>query len=292
MKISSYVILFVAVVFLGDRVLSLSATKLVRHSQNQFVRMYEGKSPADIVFLGNSRVDRNISFEKISNLTGKVCLNLGLGGNHMLISEALLKDFVQLYGNPKVVLIELSHSTVNPDNMGEMGIFSYCSTNMQALGKRINPTYAAFESVFQSLQFNSHTFWRLSAEVLSQPSTRLLDNTIPPAILNKWKNGGHAEFPIIVENMEALTRICNFTYNRKIQIRLLIAPFWKEFKKRTVNFESWKSALQKAAGEHHIYDYSEVFFEHPDYFNDEMHLNAVGANCFTEKLVVDKVVSE
>ena len=150
-RIASYIVVFVAVVLLGDRLVSFLAAKIVRQSHNQFVRLYEGKVPSDTVFLGNSRVDRNINFGKVHELTGRVCLNLGLGGNHMLISEALLKDYVRIYGNPKLVVIELSHSTVTPDSMGEMGIFSYCSTNMQTLARQIDPTYAAFESVFKSL---------------------------------------------------------------------------------------------------------------------------------------------
>lgn len=287
---ASYVALFLLVVFLGDRLVALSAEKMVRHSKNQFVKMYEGKARADIVFLGNSRVDRNISFEKVEEMTGKRCLNLGLGGNHMLISEALLKDYVERYGNPQLVIIELSHSTVKPVDMGEMGIFTYCSTNMSALARSINPTYFACERVFHSLQFNTQTFWRLSAEVFSQPSSRLLNNTIPPPILAHWKNGAHDELPLIEENAKALRRICDYANSRNLRIRLVIGPLWKEYRNRITNFEAWKSMLQNAAGADPVYDYSELFFDHEDYFNDEMHLNATGANCFTEKLMTDKVL--
>src|SRR4030095_1434495 len=149
------VVLFLAVVFVGDRLVSFGAMKLIQNSKNQFVRMYQGKVAANFVFLGNSRVDRNFDFEKMNQMTGKSCLNLGLRGNHMLISEVLLKDFVQRYGKPELVVIELSHSTASPYTVGEMGIFSYCSTNMQALAKSIDPTYATFASVFHSLRFNN-----------------------------------------------------------------------------------------------------------------------------------------
>jgi hypothetical protein len=278
------------VVFCGDRFVAFSAEAVIQHSQNQFVRMYEGKYPADILFLGNSRVDRNIAFDRVRQLTGKSCLNLALGGNNMLISEALLKDFIQRYGNPQIVVIELSQSTVRTDSMGEIGIFSYCSPNMLALAKTINPTYTAFASVFHSLRFNSAAFWRLSAEAFTEPSSRLLQNSIPPGILKEWQNGAHTEMPIIDQNMEALSRICAYANAKNIPIRLLIAPYWGEFRKRIVNFESWKARLQQAAGKHPIYDYSEVFFARPDFFNDEMHLNANGANEFSQKLITDNVL--
>jgi len=287
---ASYLVLFVAVVFIGDRLISFGAMKLVQQSKNQFVRMYEGKYPANFLFLGNSRVDRNFNFEKIREVTGKSCLNLGLGGNHTLIAEVLLKDFVERYGNPELVVVELSHSTANPYTMGEMGIFSYCSTNMQALGKIIDPTYAGFESIFHSLRFNNQAFWRLSSEVFSEPPTRLLNNTIPAEIINQWQHGEHVEMPIYQKNLEALTRICQYADARQIRLRLVIGPYWKEFRKGWSNYDAWKAALQKAAGKHEILDYSEVFFDHAEYFNDEMHLNATGAACFTRKLVEEKVL--
>jgi hypothetical protein len=41
---------------------------------------------------------------------------------------------------------------------------------------------------------------------------------------------------------------------------------------------------------HIYYDYGEAYFEHLDYFNDEMHLNVTIANCFTQKLAENKVL--
>ena len=75
-KIATALAVFVAVVFGGDRLIAFSAEMAVHRSPNQFVRMYEGKYPADILFLGNSRVDRNIAFDRVHELTGKNCLNL------------------------------------------------------------------------------------------------------------------------------------------------------------------------------------------------------------------------
>lgn len=291
-KIVSYVCIFAAVIFLGDRLLAFLATQVVRHSRNQFVRMYEGKLPAKILFLGDSRIDRNIDIQKANQLTGKLCLQLGLGGNSVLISEVLLKDFVQRYGKPEVVVIELSHTTANPDSMGEMRVFSYCSINITALAKRIDPTYARFESVFKILRFNDPAFWRLSMEAFMAPASRLLDNTIPQEIQNRWKDGHQIKFPIFKKNMKALGRICNYAAMNDITIRFVIGPSWREFKNGISNYEQWKSELQKAVGQYIIHDYTELFFDHSEYFDDEMHLNVHGADHFVQKLVEDKILPE
>jgi hypothetical protein len=286
----SYICLFLTVLFLGDRFLFYTALSIVQHSRNQFVRMYEGKLPADVLILGDSRADRNISTRELQDLTGKRCLNLGLGGNSVLISETLLKDFVQRYGKPERVLIELSHTTADPYSMGEMRIFSYCSPNIAALAKQLDPTYSLFECIFKCLQFNDPAFWRLAAELLGEPAPRLLENTIPPEIINKWKDGHHIDLPIIRNNMEALTRICQYSESKDIRIELLIGPSWEGFRNGIANYEEWKSALVRVVGIHFIHDYSRVFFDHPEYFNDTIHLNAIGADRFAEILVKDKIL--
>ena len=290
LKNVSYLAFFVAVVLLGDRLLSFSAKNIIRSSHNQFVRMYEGKYPADILFLGDSRVDRDFNIRKISELTGKVCLNLGLGGNSVLISEVLLKDYVQRYGIPNLVVIGLSQTTASPEGMGEMRIFSYCSPNIASLAKRLDPTYAAFESVFTSLRFNDPAFWRLLTEVFREPAARLLKNTIPREKKNRWMIGRRFERPILDKNMEALKRICEYSDSKRIKLALLISPSWNEYLKAISNYSLWVEALQKAVGQHVIHDYSGIFVDQPEYFNDEIHLNAKGATRFVEILVAEKVL--
>jgi hypothetical protein len=292
MRVIISIVIFVATVFLGERALALSAQAIIRQSHNQFVRMYEGKERADILFFGDSRVDRNISYRRVRELTGKTCLNLGLGGNSVLISEALLKDYVERYGNPSMVVVELSHSAVDPNSLGEMRIFSYCSANIRTLKCKSNPTFAAFENIFMSLRFNDPAFWRLAVEGINPPATRLLHNKIPEVLVRKWKVPGTVAGNRMMyrENFEALGRICDFTHARGIQLRLLISPAWHDFKRTILNFEEWKVALQQAAGKHPIHDYSDVFITAPDYFNDEMHLNSTGADHFVEKLYEDKIL--
>ena len=43
---------------------------------------------------------------------------------------------------------------LDPATLGEMRIFTYCSTNIQALARKTDPTFSAFETVFTSLRFN------------------------------------------------------------------------------------------------------------------------------------------
>ncbi len=280
-----YVAFFVLVIFVGDIVVARLARSIVRRSQNQFVRMYEGKYAADLLFLGDSRVDRNFNFRKIRELTRKRCLNLGLGGNSVLVSEVLLKDYVHRYGIPEHVLLEMNQTTTDPRGIGEMRIFSYCSRNMSQLADRLDPIHARFSAVFRSLRFNDPAFWRLATEVLQKPESRMLQNQIPPEKKRKWANRRKFERSILRENMDAIRRICDFSDSNNIRLTLLIGPSWKPYHDSISNFPEWVDALEEAAGKHAILDFSGLFFDQPEYFNDEIHLNARGATRFVEILV-------
>jgi hypothetical protein len=204
----------------------------------------------------------------------------------MLISEALLCDYYGRYGAPQVALLELSHSIVKPDNMGEMEIFGCYSTNINNLTSKLDPTYARFERVFHCLRFNTPTLWRLAGESMEGERSRLLHNRMPQ---ERLQNDLHPtiEYPIFQENIEALTRICRFAKERGIDLRLFVAPLWKGYRKTIANYQQWIDGLRRASLGVCIYDYSELFEDHPEYFNDEMHLNATGAAVFSERLVQD-----
>ena len=289
LKKASYLGFFVAVVLLGDRLVAVLAKNIIRHSQNQFVRMYEGKERADIVFLGDSRVDRDFDFQKIAARSGRSCLNLGLGGNSALVSEILLKDYVSRYGNPGLVILEMSQTTTSPDRMGEMRIFSYCSPGMAELARALDPTHARFASVFFSLKFNDPVFWRLAAEVFGKSESRLLKRTIPQVLKQKWSRGKSLKMPIYKKNMEAIQRICAFAESKTIRIKLLINPNWGEYRKSISNYSDWIEALQNATAPNVILDYGDVFGAQPEFFNDEIHLNEAGATRYLDILLADSV---
>lgn len=250
--------------------------------------MYEGRNPANIIFLGDSRVDRNVSYKYLEEKTGRRCLNLGLGGNNVKISEILLKDYIERYGKPQLVVIDLGHSMVKPNSMGEMRIFSFWSQRMAELAYSIDPVYAQFEYIFSILLFNDPSFWRLFLEIFRVNQSRLLNNTIPKVQIDKWRNEGNNEvLPVYKENMEALSRICSYVNSENIRLRLLISPIWNDYKKSIINYSAWKSEIKNSVGKYKIYDYSEAFNQNTKYFNDVLHLNKTGAKIFTELLIDD-----
>jgi hypothetical protein len=280
---------FIAMVFLGDRCLAWIAGNVVKRSQNTFVKMYEGKAKADVLLLGNSRMDRNVDPAQLKTKTGLTALNLGLGGNHTLISECLFFDYISRYGPPQLLLIEVTQTVDSPADLGEMGVFANESPRLASLIERMDPTFATARKLFHCLTFNNDTFWRLLSEVVSAPKSRLLTKTLSNEELERLAQKGALEWPEIKENMEALSRITKFAAENQIPTRLFIAPMWTEFKRNISNFDEWKVAVQKAAKQP-VLDYSDIFSDRRELFNDGNHLNSAGAAALLDRMEADRAL--
>lgn len=281
------VAVFLATVFAGDWLISRVARGLVERSQNPIVRMLRGEQPSDVVFLGDSRIDRNIDFAHVQARTGLRPLNLGLGGNSMVVSEALLRDYLDRYGPPTAVVVELGQTTVDPQSMGEMRVLACLSTNLLGVACAVDPWYSRGERVFGTLRFNDASFWRLAAEALQPPTPRTLTNRIPAVVVREWSGERRVDRPLYPENFAALRRICELADQHHFRLALIIGPCWPGYRRAIVNFAGWRDALQSVAGSRPLADYSLCFGEEADVYNDELHLNAQGAVRFVDRLLAD-----
>lgn len=290
MRIFRNIFLFLLFVFVGQLLLTICATAIVGISANDFARLYTGKGKGQIVLLGDSRADRNISAELLQSLTKKECINLSLGGNSTCVSEILLSDYIDRYGNPDLVVMEVSQTTVAPQSLGEMRLFSHYSRRLFEFASKVDPTFTTFQKLFPILAFNNPSFWRLASESFAKQPSRLLANSIPPAILAEWSNPHEIVRPVYRENIEALGRICTLCSERRIKIVFVIAPSWQPFRQSIRNFSTWRHEIEKAALPVRVFDYSECFFGKTQLFNDEMHLNSRGALEFVKLLREDGIL--
>jgi len=290
LKAVFYSLAFCALVLAGDRCVNFAAGRLMARSRNSFVQMYEGKCRADALLLGNSRMDRNCDAKELERRTGQRALNLGLGGNHTRICEALFLDYIDRYGPPQLLVLELTQCVDSPDSMGEMMIFTRYSSRMRSLAQELDPKFMTFQSIFKSLRYNNDTFWRLASEAVKPPSPRQLAKVMPREEMERWKQARPSAWPAVPENIKALNRLLKAAKDSGVEVRLIIAPMWCGYKAKIENFDTWKTEMAKHIGEQRIWDYSDLFADEVACFNDGNHLNALGAKRFSEVLIADGVI--
>lgn len=279
-----YAAAFAAIVISGDRLLSLGCDFIVRQSQNRFAQMYAKNLQSNALLLGNSRMDRNLNSDVFQSTTGLRPLNLGLGGNHPCTSEALLLDYVDIYGPPKLMLIEVTQAVDSPQLMGEMMLFTSFSHRLQANAENADPKFMFFRRFFHVLTYNNDTFWRLASECFRTPPRRSLQNVISDAEINLLRNTPSTAWPVIPENLAALSRMLAFAHSRGIAVYFFIAPMWPDYRANIRNFKQWKASLQNALPATHLLDFSELYDQNRSFFNDGNHLNQAGSVAFTQHL--------
>ena len=66
-------------------------------------------------------------------------VNLGFGGVSTVMSEVLLRDYVERNGRPRLLVVEPTCLTVSADEVGDMGLFTIFSERLNQLVKERNP---------------------------------------------------------------------------------------------------------------------------------------------------------
>ena len=152
---------FLVLLVIGDRLIGAGLSALVSQSGNRFVAIYNDAGPVDVLVLGNSRADLHFSPHMIAAQTGMTSRNLGLGGISTVMSEALLRDHLDAYGPPKVLIIEPSNIITDPDRVGDMRLFAPWSPRIAGLVRADTPEFYWAGKLSSLFNFNTDMFTRV-----------------------------------------------------------------------------------------------------------------------------------
>ncbi len=106
---------FLALAWLTERVLDFG---LSRNYDFKAAAVASGKMGADVVFQGSSRVSMMLNPAIVEQKTGLRCYNLGLNGNSIEHQLALLRLYLQHHPKPKYLFLEISPEYLQKSNLG------------------------------------------------------------------------------------------------------------------------------------------------------------------------------
>ncbi len=98
---------FLALAFLGDRLVGSLLSDLTKTSQFRYSRLYNSNETADILFVGNSR---GLTFyqPEVERLTGQKTMNLSYNGMPADLAKALVMDYLDRHVPPKVMVVDVT----------------------------------------------------------------------------------------------------------------------------------------------------------------------------------------
>lgn len=289
-KVLKLVAIFIALLFVGDRLGAWCLQKLVARSQDRYVAMYEGRAKAEILVLGNSRADNHFPPQMMSRALAVTTVNLGLGGVSARLSEALMNDFIERNGAPRLIVLEVTVLDADPATIGDMMIFTSYSRRIAALLKESAPRLFYTMMVFNLFQYNNEMLWRILYHVWNPPFDRVHHGTMTPAFLEQIRKRS-VHLTNYVDNEAALRRMLDHAQERGVPVRIVITPYLKDQFAKFTNFESWKARVEQFARGQKIWDYSRSF-DDPALFRDSVHMNTVGTMQLLEVMINDGFYEE
>jgi hypothetical protein len=273
-------ILLLALWFAGDRLLALAMGRLLDHSRDPIARLYGDSAAADVVVLGNSRAYRNIDLDALSRGFNSQVISLALPGASMEISNALFDDYLDRYGPPRVLVVELSALFSDEGSLKDLRAFADRSSRIDGLVKRYFPTLYTAGVVSRLFNYNSIFVLNAVHKIFVPLPDPLLDGSLPPQ--DGVVPSGRYFVPRD-ENIAAARALMDATRRCGIEVRLLLSPAVPAYAAAN-RIDALRSAARQIAGEARIWDFIDDPPVDARYFVDPSHLNREGVRFFMEIL--------
>lgn len=247
----------------------------------------EGKASADIIVSGDSRVNSDFFPDVIDSITGHSVYDLGEVGHHYNIQRIRLKVFREFNEKPLLLVQTVDNWLF----MKEMPVFD----REQFLPWMWNRVFrrVAFQS--EPLFFLSHSFplLRYIGHKEKHYSSRetekgfLIRNRMAPfqSIMNPFPIG----FSCDKKNSGRFQDDLRELVDEGIKVIFVIPPMHESLVFAHGEKQKMVDYFKSVAEERKIpfLDYSEMFRSDSTKFNDETHLNLIGARLFSDSLAND-----
>ncbi len=258
--------------------------------------MYYQNAEADILLLGNSR---GLMFYQpaIEKITGKKTFNFSYNGMPAQMGAALVKDYVEKYKKPKLLLIDITLADRNNAALiAGMSAYAEASPRLDSLIKAVNPKAAGAAKVTQLFRYNSEIWQRAMRYLKGSDEDWLNDREINQFMMDQALIDNPLDFTFAnEENMVPadlfieLKKAIDFAKSKGIKVELLINPYYPPFFNRSNGFEQWKELAEKTLGQR-INDYSNALTD-PKFFTDYQHCNKTGSTAYMKLLKRDGILN-
>jgi hypothetical protein len=275
----------VVIVFVGDRTLAWELGRVLLQSQARYSVLYRGGPPADVVAVGNSRGVNGFYAPALEKELGMKVQNLSYNGLSMGLAEALVHDWVEHHGKPRVLVLEVSNVANVNDVVGELLPYWIYSERLRAIGETEQPRTAAIVGVSHLFVFNCELFLRTLYYMHRSDQDWVNRYRMPSSLLEETRRMPPFELPAQDEGLAALGRIVAFAHEQGIALRLTVTPYLCDYLEHATNYQAWLDRIEKAAGER-VWDAGCTDHD-VAHFADRLHLNAEGAEALAASFVHD-----
>jgi len=284
MKKARWVIFFIAVLFVGDRLIGWFFQHEVNESLFRYSRMYRGEGQADILIVGNSR-GLNLYQPYMEQQTGRKTFSICYYSMPCEMATVLAEDYLDRY-KVQTVLCEISIVEMSDDKLLP-GFSTYMPDSKRidsVLKNKVNDSWIASQ-VSHVYRFNNEVFQRALFYRNRLDDDWFFDRTISER-LAKEAEGLSVEWTVPEKHVQDIKQLADYCRARNINLKFVIGPF---FPKYTVkNLDKLKERVELATG-YPVRDYS-YSIQDINSFSDYNHANIKGGKQVVDMMIRDGVL--
>lgn len=270
--------------FLLDPIYSYAFQNGQARSKIQYVFQLKNQH-FDVAFFGSSRTENHIDCKLITELTGKSCVNFGIGGGSpgdMLILMKLAKNR-RINFNKVFMQVDYNYNSSEITNYFKANSIPYIEDPViqeQFSKNNENLNYSWFP-FYRYMIFDKVVGLReATASYLNLRRNKDIENGFLPK--QGIGNAIAGKFPSKINNTSKEFEKMRELYNNTgTELKFFTAPYCPKIENRNY----FMSRLQIKLSD--LHNYIDLFDNNAEYFSNCGHLNEIGAKNFTKILVKD-----
>lgn len=280
MKKAIWVVAFLLILFVGDRLIGYVFQQQIAKSQFRYSRMYRGEGQADILIVGNSR-GLNFYQPSVEKATGLTTFSLCYYSMPCEIATVLTKDYLDRYPHVKTVLVETTIVEMSDDKLlpGFTTYMPYSERIDSVLQEKTKETwnYAKFSHIYR---FNNEVFQRAMYYRNKLDDDWYFDHTITQDLIDQAPHRS-VEFKTPDKHVQDLKQLADYCKARNINLQFVIAPIFPTYTVKKLDV--FKQKIEAATGIP-VHDYSKAISDFSS-FTDYLHANLKGGAEIVDTMV-------
>lgn len=277
--------------FAGDRVITQGLIYIVKKSEFRYSKLYDGRINAQYVIIGNSKGNHAFYQPYLNRHESSKFVNLSFNALPIKIASALVKDYVQIYGKPKGIILEVGMMFFGPNSnkvLNEIKLYQSASANIKEIYKDTQPSEFRINQFFNLYSFNSEMFFRSLNYFNKSDETWINRHQISSNLIEATKMKSRFEKEVDERSIKELVIFTKYCAQENIKLKLIISPTFPGYINKVDNYKEKVNYIQEATGTR-VYDYSSSLHENR-FFSDYEHLNQKGSEAFIDLLEKDQVL--
>ncbi|MTI30314.1 hypothetical protein [Xanthovirga aplysinae] len=249
----------------------------------------------EISIWGASTALVHFDAQKIEDTLHLSCYNMGLDGTAFIQYQGILRDFIKNSTQAKYIIIALNINELKTrENLYKPNKFFHHIDNSDIYNSlsKINPQklFKLKNVPFYNLTTYDLVFYRKIFGVYKENEEEIKGFNPKDQEWKSDKRHMPSQVEIDENTFDDFKEVIAMGKRKKIQVVLTVVPFYKEGQEQIENLISWQSRIAALAAERGIpfLNYlSNPICSHQTLFYNNLHLNARGADLFTDIFIED-----